>query len=175
MRSNIEASKQNENWRLLVALGVRHIGSTTAKMLVKKVPHLLDFENWEEEKLSELEDVGPKVAASVIDFFGNQENIEAITKLAALGVNIASVEEILTSNILSGKTFLFTGTLTKFSRDKAKVMVEEHGGKNISGVSSKLNYLVAGEKAGSKLTKAQKLETVEIISEEGFLQMIDQN
>ncbi|MEZ5009219.1 MAG: NAD-dependent DNA ligase LigA [Chitinophagales bacterium] len=175
LKRNVEASKQNENWRLLVALGVRHVGGTTAKMLVKNVKNLLEFEHWSEEKLAELEDVGPKVAHSIFDFFGNETNRAVIQTLADLGVNIESVEEVLTSNVLEGKTFLFTGTLTKFSRDKAKVLVEENGGKNISAVSSKLNYLVAGEKAGSKLTKAQKLGTVEIISEDDFLEMIGQN
>lgn len=175
LRQNVEASKSNENWRLLVALGIRHVGGTTAKMLVKHVKNLLEFEHWSEEQLAELEDVGPKVANSIFDFFQNETNRAVIQKLVDLGVNINSVEEVLTSNVLEGKTFLFTGTLTKFSRDKAKVLVEENGGKNISAVSSKLNYLVAGEKAGSKLTKAEKLGTVEIISEDEFLSMIAQN
>ncbi|MEZ5002270.1 MAG: NAD-dependent DNA ligase LigA [Chitinophagales bacterium] len=175
LRQNVEASKNNENWRLLVALGIRHVGGTTAKMLVKHVKNLLEFEHWSEERLAELEDVGPKVANSIFDFFQNETNRAVIQKLVDLGVNINSVEEVLTSNVLAGKTFLFTGTLTKFSRDKAKVLVEENGGKNISAVSSKLNYLVAGEKAGSKLTKAEKIGTVEIISEDEFLSMIVQN
>lgn len=173
LKSNIEASKQNENWRLLVALGVRHVGGTTAKMLVKQVEDLEDFKHWDEEKLAELEDVGPKVANSITDFFSNEDNLQVLTQLKALGINTKSETLELASSSLEGKTFLFTGTLTKFSRDKAKAMVEEHGGKNLSGVSSKLNYLVAGEKAGSKLTKAQKLGTVAIISEDDFLAMIN--
>jgi DNA ligase (NAD+) len=172
LQQNVEASKDNENWRLLVALGIRHVGSTTAKMLVKNVKHLLDFTQWSEVQLAELEDVGPKVASSIYEYFSHSENIKLIEDLAALGVNLNSKEEVLASNILDGKTFLFTGTLTQFSRDKAKELVEANGGKNLSGVSSNLHYLVAGEKAGSKLTKAQKIGTIAIISEQDFLDMI---
>ncbi len=172
LKENIEASKANASWRLLVALGVRHVGGTTAKMLAKQVKNILQFENWSQEQLLELEDIGPKVAASIHDFFNDEHNRGIVQKLGDLGVNLESEEEVLDSELLAGKTFLFTGTLSKFSRDQAKVLVEQNGGKNISGVSSKLNYLVAGEKAGSKLTKAQKLGTVEIISEDDFLNMI---
>ncbi|MCP4125134.1 MAG: DNA ligase (NAD(+)) LigA [Bacteroidetes bacterium] len=172
LRSNVEASKSNANWRLLVGLGIRHIGSTTAKMLVKQVNGLIGFKEWTEEQLLELEDIGPKVAASITEFFGDDHNLGIIQRLADLSVNIESEEEVLVSNVLEGKTFLFTGALSMFSRDEAKAMVDEHGGKNLSGVSAKLNYLVAGEKAGSKLVKAQKLGTVEIMSEADFLKLI---
>jgi DNA ligase (NAD+) len=97
-----------------------------------------------------------------------------IKSLEELGVKVEKTEEdsALKSNKLEGLTFLFTGSLSRFSRDKAKELVEENGGKNISGVSAKLNYLVAGEKAGSKLTKAEKLG-IPVISEDEFLGMID--
>ena len=173
LRDNVNASRNNQNWRLLVGLGVRHVGATTAKMLVRKVTRLTDFSQWSEEQLLELEDIGPKVAVSIREFFGDAHNMSIFSRLEELGVNIDSEEEKLVSSALAGKTFLFTGTLSRFSRDQAKVMVEENGGKNLSGVSGKLNYLVAGEKAGSKLTKAQKLGTVEIISEDDFLAMIE--
>jgi len=172
LQTNVEASRSNTNWRLLVGLGVRHIGSTTAKMLVRQVGDLLDFKDWTEEQLLELEDIGPKVAASITEFFADEHNRAIIQRLADLGVNIISEEEVLVSNVLEGKTFLFTGKLSLFSRDQAKAMVDEHGGKNLSGVSAKLNYLVAGEKAGSKLKKAEKIETVEVISQEDFLKLI---
>jgi DNA ligase (NAD+) len=172
LRGSIEASRANDNWRLLVGLGVRHVGGTTAKMLVKQVGSLLDFSGWTEKQLVELEDVGPKVAASIHEFFSDAHNVDIVRELAGLGVNISSRKEVLKSNALEGKTFLFTGTLSKFSRDQAKAMVDENGGKNLSGVSAKLDYLVAGEKAGSKLKKAEALGTVNIISEDDFLDMI---
>ncbi len=174
LKSSIEASKSNPLWRLIVGLGIRHVGGTTAKMLSKKVKGLLDFSEWSLEDLIELEDIGPKVAESLIEFFSDESNILLIKKLKEFGLNIESVEEEKKSDILSGKTFLFTGTLAQFSRDKAKLMVEEHGGKNLSGVSAKLDYLIAGEKAGSKLAKAKKIETIKIISEDEFLSLISE-
>lgn len=175
LKQGVENSKKQPIWRLLVGLGIRHIGSATAKMLEKQVQNILEFKDWTQEALTELEDVGPKVAESIAQFFDNENNIHLIKKLGELGVKIEKTEEDnqLESNKLEGFTFLFTGTLTKFSRDVAKELVEKNGGKNLSGVSSKLNYLVAGEKAGSKLTKAEKIETIKIISEDDFLKMIE--
>jgi DNA ligase (NAD+) len=173
LKEGVEKSKNQPLWRLLVGLGIRHVGSATAKMLEKQVQNILEFENWEQEAFVELEDVGPKVAESIQQFFGNENNILLVKKLGELGVKIQKTAEdnVLKSNALEGKTFLFTGTLLRFSRDVAKEMVEQNGGKNLSGVSAKLDYLVAGEKAGSKLTKAEKLG-VKVISEEDFLEMI---
>lgn len=175
LKQGVENSKTQPIWRLLVGLGIRHIGSATAKMLEKQVQNILEFKDWTQEALTELEDVGPKVAESIAQFFDNENNIHLIKKLGELGVKIEKTEEDnqLESSKLEGLTFLFTGTLTRFSRDVAKELVEKNGGKNLSGVSSKLNYLVAGEKAGSKRTKAEKIETIKIISEDDFLEMIE--
>jgi DNA ligase (NAD+) len=175
LKQGVENSKKQPIWRLLVGLGIRHIGSATAKMLEKQVQNILEFKDWTQEALTELEDVGPKVAESIVQFFENEHNLNLIQKLGELGVKIEKTEEDnqLESNKLEGLTFLFTGTLTKFSRDNAKELVEKNGGKNLSGVSAKLNYLVAGEKAGSKRTKAEKIESIKIISEEDFLEMIE--
>jgi DNA ligase (NAD+) len=172
LKEGIEQSKQNENWRLLVGLGIRHIGTTTAKMLAKQAAHLLDFAAWTEAQYLQLEDVGPKVALSLQQFFADAGNIELLKELKALGLNLAQTEQVLNSEKLNGKTFLFTGTLTQFSRDEAKILVEKNGGKNLSAVSANLDYLVAGEKAGSKLAKAQKIDTIKIIDEFEFLRMI---
>jgi DNA ligase (NAD+) len=172
LRENIEKSKHHPMWRLIVALGIRHVGTATAKMLAKQVERLTDFREWQEEELATLPDVGPKVAESIRHFFQDEDNIRLIEELAALGVNILKEEEVLASNALAGKTFLFTGTLTRMSRDDARALVEAHGGKNLSGVSENLHYLVAGEKAGSKLTKAQKMPSIQIIDEEAFLEML---
>ena len=180
LKKGVENSKNQPLWRLLVGLGIRHVGSATAKTLEKQIQRIDEFSTWTAEQLAELEDVGPKVAGSILTFFHNEENQKLLLKLEEFGVKIEKTAEDnqLTSNKLEGLTFLFTGTLTKFNRDKAKDLVEENGGKNISGVSAKLNYLIAGEKAGSKLTKAQKInekadeEIVKIISEDDFLEMI---
>ena len=174
LRSGVEKSKSQPLWRLLVALGIRHVGSATAKMLEKQIQRIDDLVSWNADSLAELEDVGPKVAESILSFFHNEENQALIKSLEELGVKVEKTEEdsALKSNKLEGLTFLFTGSLSRFSRDKAKELVEENGGKNISGVSAKLNYLVAGEKAGSKLTKAEKLG-IPVISEDEFLGMID--
>ena len=174
LRSGVEKSKSQPLWRLLVALGIRHVGSATAKMLEKQIQRIDDLVSWNADSLAELEDVGPKVAESILSFFHNEENQALIKSLEELGVKVEKTEEdsALKSNKLEGLTFLFTGSLSRFSRDKAKELVEENGGKNISGVSAKLNYLVAGEKAGSKLTKAEKLD-IPVISEEELLGMIE--
>ena len=173
LKEGIEASKQNELYRLIVGLSIRHVGSTTAKMLAKKVDKLTDFQHWTQEQYNELEDVGPKVAQSLYQFFTDKENIDLIESLSTLGVNIYKTEAVLASNKLEGKTFLCTGTFPKFSRDDIKAMIEKNGGKNLSAVSANLDYLIAGEKAGSKLAKAQKTPTIQVISEEDFLKMIE--
>lgn len=172
LQLSIEQSKQNEMWRLIVGLGIRHIGTATAKMLATQVEDLTQFKNWTVEQFTELQDVGPKVAESLVDFFQDEHNLNLIVKLKDIGININKTEIILDSNKLNGQTFLFTGSLTQFSRDEAKNLVEQNGGKNLSAVSSKLDYLVAGEKAGSKLKKAEKIESIKIITEQDFLDMI---
>lgn len=170
--SGIEKSKTNESWRLLTGLGIRHIGVTTAKMLTKEVLLLTDFKEWTLERFQELKDIGPKVASSLFEFFNDPLNIELIEHLYQSGVNIQTAELVLNSERLIGKTFLFTGTLPTLSRDEGKNLVELNGGKVLSGVSANLDYLVAGEKAGSKLAKAEKIATIQIIDEATFIEMI---
>lgn len=172
LRNGVDASRKQALWRLIVGLGVRHVGGTTAKMLASQVNRLTDFRDWSEEQLLELEDVGPKVAQTIVAYFQDDDNIALVETLAERGVNIVQEKKETKSSVLEGQTFLFTGKLSQFTRDEAKEMVEENGGKVLSGVSAKLNYLVAGEKAGSKLAKAEKLGTVTIIDETAFLKMI---
>lgn len=172
--NGINTSKSNVLWRLINGLGIRHVGVTTAKYLATQVSHLKDYKDWSLEKLTQLQDVGPKVAASIHDFFGNEQNILMIEQLEALGVNVTNDNSQTTvSDKLTGKTFLFTGTLTQFTRDEAKELVERNGGKLLSGVSKNLHYLIAGAEAGSKLEKAQKIESIQIIDEATFLRMIE--
>ncbi|MBZ0100414.1 MAG: DNA ligase (NAD(+)) LigA, partial [Taibaiella sp.] len=133
-----------------------------------------DLYEWDEEKLISLEDIGPKVASSVAAFFHNPENRDMLDELEQAGVNLVNKHSghKQSGGELSGKTFLFTGTLAQLKRSEAEQMVEDRGGSILSGVSSKLNYLVVGEDAGSKLEKAKKLGTVTILTEGEFLSMI---
>lgn len=174
LREGIEASKNRPIWRLLTALGIRHVGVTTAKDLSKHVKTVFDFEGMTVESLTHIEGIGPKVAQSIFDFFSKEGNIHLLKKLKEYGVNTENRPEdaIAKNNKLQGKTFLFTGSLQRFTRDRAKQLVEENGGTLLSGVSTKLNYLVAGEDAGSKLTKAKAIATITILTEDEFLAMI---
>ncbi|HRP90435.1 MAG TPA: NAD-dependent DNA ligase LigA [Edaphocola sp.] len=169
----IENSKTQSLHRLIFGLGIRYVGETTAKTLAKAVVDIRDFENWDEEKLCTLEDVGPKVAQSIVQFFSNKDNVNLLNDLSALGLNLKSDQkEEAESGAFSGKTFLFTGTLHQFKRSAAEELVEKIGGKILSGVSSKLDYLIVGEAAGSKLEKAKKLASIRILEEEEFIQLL---
>jgi DNA ligase (NAD+) len=173
LKTAIENSKKQPLHRLIYALGIRYVGETMAKTLAHAVDHLLDLKNFDEEALQNLEDVGPKLAGSVAQFFSNHENIQLIKTLEKLGLQLKNEKKDFSSGgNLEGLSFLFTGTLAKLKRNEAEEMVEQNGGKIVSGVSSKLNYLVVGEDAGSKLEKAKKINTVKIISEDQFLKMV---
>jgi len=177
LKQAIENSKSQPLNRLIYGLGIRYVGETTAKTLANAVNHISDLYEWDVEKLSTLEDIGPKVATSVADFFSRKENRHIIELLEKEGVNLSNHHHNNKTGDgeLSGKTFLFTGTLSHFKRSDAETMVEEKGGSILSGVSSKLNYLVVGEDAGSKLEKAKKLGTVTILTEQEFQKLIDSN
>lgn len=178
LQTAIENSKKQSLNRVIFGLGIRHVGETMAKTLAHAVAHITDFYTFTEEQLLALEDVGPKVAASVLHFFQTPENRHLIGLLEQEGVNLSNAHKGATADTdgqLSGKTFLFTGTLSKFKRSEAEAMVEAKGGSILSGVSSKLNYLVVGEDAGSKLEKAKKLGTVAILTEDEFLNLAGGN
>ena len=173
LQQAIEDSKKQPLNRIIYALGIRYVGETTAKTLAHAVDHLLQFTDFTEEQLKELEDVGVKVAQTVHTFFHNPDNIQLLQQLESLGVQLKNEKkDFVTGGNLSGQTFLFTGTLTQLKRSDAEALVEKNGGKLISAVSSKLNYLVVGENAGSKLEKAKKIPNIKVISEEDFLKML---
>ena len=173
LQQAIEDSKKQPLNRIIYALGIRYVGETTAKTLAHAVDHLLQFADFTEEQLKELEDVGVKVAKTVYEFFHNIENIHLLQMLERQGVQLKNEKkEMHTGGNLSGQTFLFTGTLAQLKRSDAEAMVEENGGKIVAGVSSKLNYLVVGENAGSKLEKAKKIPTIKVITEEVFIKML---
>ncbi|WP_294328869.1 NAD-dependent DNA ligase LigA [uncultured Chryseobacterium sp.] len=173
--TGIEKSKEIPFEKVLYGIGIKHVGETVAKKLVKNFPTIEELKNASVEELCQVEDIGAKIAVSIVEFFQNSENILMIERLKSYGVQLEkgeSTNEVL-SNVLEGKTFLFTGKLSLFTRETAEEMVEKHGGKNISAVSKNLNYLVVGEKAGSKLKKAQDIGTITILDEQQFLDLIE--
>ncbi len=174
LQAAIEASKQQPLYRLIYALGIRFVGETTAKTLANAVTHLLDYATKTEEDLLQLEDVGVKVAKSIQGFFANQQNLIMLQELEQLGLQLVnSKKEAVNSGNLQGQSFLFTGTLEQLKRAEAEAMVENAGGTILGGVSSKLNYLVVGADAGSKLEKAKKINSIKIITEQEFITLIN--
>ena len=171
----VEKSKQIPYEKVLYGIGIKHVGETVAKKLAKNFPSIDDLKNATVEELCQVEDIGSKIAESIVSYLQNPENWEMIERLRSYGVQLEKGEnttEVL-STVLEGKTFLFTGKLSLFTREQAEEMVEKHGGKNISAVSKNLNYLVVGEKAGSKLKKAQDIGTITILDEQQFLDLIE--
>lgn len=173
LQKSIENSKKQPLFRLIYAMGIRFVGETTAKTLAQQVNHILDYRNFSLDDLQKMEDVGPKVGGSIFQFFKSQDNILLLQKLEKLGLNLKNEkkEQDISGNLI-GQTFLFTGTLPTLKRTQAEEMVEANGGQILSGVSSKLNYLVVGEDSGTKLEKAKKINSVKIISEAEFLKLI---
>ncbi len=173
LQQSIEASKKQPLHRLIYGLGIRFVGETTAKTLARHITRLLDLKEKTPEALQQWEDIGPKVGGSIHQFFQDAGNIRLIEKLEAIGLTIEQEAKTNTEGgSLSGKTFLFTGTLPTLKRSEAEAFAEEKGGQILGGVSTKLNYLVVGEDAGSKLEKAKKINTITILNEAEFLELI---
>lgn len=170
---SIEASKANSLEKLLFAIGIRHIGKKTAKIIAKHYKDIDSLINTDEETLTNIRDVGDIIAKSVIEYFSNKKNIDMINELKSLGLNMKYlVEEERTDTFFSGKTFVLTGTLPTMSRDEAKAIIESLGG-NVSGsVSKKTDVVIAGEATGSKYTKALELG-ITIWDEEKFKEMME--
>ena len=177
LKKSIDQAKQNPIKRLLHSLSIHHLGKKVSSLLAAEIEHILDLAHWTEDKFMDIKDIGPKVATNVIEYFSQPENISMLQEIESLGVNLKQTEadlpKIVDKNApLIGKTILFTGSLQTMSRKQAQAKAEAAGAKNISAVSSNLNILVAGEKAGSKLKKATALGTVQILSEEEFLTIV---
>lgn len=173
--TGIENSKKIPFEKVLFGIGIRFVGETVAKKLAKQYQSIDKLQQATVEELTQVNDVGIRIAESIVKFFSNESNVLLINRLKQYGLQLQvdeSSQPQLESTVLEGKTFLFTGKLDLFTREKAQEMVEKHGGVNLSAVSKNLNYLVAGEKAGSKLAKAEKLGTVQVLSEQEFLDLI---
>jgi DNA ligase (NAD+) len=169
----LEASKSRDLGRYVFALGIRHVGERTAKTVAQAFGSLENLENATLEELISIRDIGATVAQSIFTFFNNSENREVISRLAELGVCPAAVAKKVGGR-LSGKNFVFTGTLTRFSRDTARKLVEDQGGNVVGSVSKKTDYVVAGEEAGSKLIKARELG-IAVLGEEEFLTLMHES
>ncbi|MFR9523992.1 MAG: NAD-dependent DNA ligase LigA [Rikenellaceae bacterium] len=169
---SIEESKKVDFARVLFALGIRFVGETTAKYLAKQFKSLDALRHASRQELLRTEEVGEKIADSILEYFADEQNIAILERLESAGVKFASEEENLLSKRLAGKSFVVSGKFTIFGRDELKLLIEQHGGKLLSGVSANVDYLVAGDKMGpAKLQKAEKLG-VTIINEQQFKQLI---
>ena len=167
----IEKSKQNELYRLIFALGVRNIGLKAAKLLCENFVTVDDIMNAKAEDFAKIEGFGAIMAQSLENYFALESTHELIDQLKALGLEMKPSEQKQQGGVLEGKTFVLTGTLPTMKRSEAAKLIEQNGGKTSSSVSKKTSYVVAGEEAGSKLTKAQTLG-IPILTEEELLAMI---
>lgn len=173
MLEAIESSKENPLERLIFALGIKMIGQRAAKLLCGRFNNIYELAEADFESLTSIPEIGEKMAESIIKFFDQSQNMQLVEKLAALGINIKSIKkEIKEKEQFKGKVFVLTGTLKSFTRDAAKEIIEGFGGKTSSSVSKKTDFVLAGEEAGSKLTKAQELG-VTVIDEETFKKWIE--
>ena len=177
MQAAIDKAKKNPIYRLLHSLTIHHLGIKASKIIAGEIDHVLDLQHWDEERFTRIHNIGKVLTHNVIRFFQNEKNIDLLKEMEALGVNLYQTEDdkpkvLNADGALFGKTILFTGSLQHMGRKEAQAKAEAAGAKNISAVSKNLNILVVGEKAGSKLKKAQALGTVEILTEEEFMEIV---
>ena len=158
--------------RVIFALGIRFVGERTAKVLADRFSSLDALAAASVEELQQVDDVGPRVAEAVRDFFSESKNRDLVEQLRAAGLQFEQEAVEKAGDHLTGLTFVLTGTLPTMSRDRAKQLIEQHGGTVTSSVSKKTDYVVAGEAAGSKLAKAEKLG-VSVIDEEELRRRLD--
>lgn len=170
LKKAIEKSKENDLSKLVFALGIRHVGAKAAKLLSDNFRDIDSIMNSSAEDISKIDGFGLVMAQSVVDFMSMPQSQKLIADLKAAGVNMKA-EDTHIDNRFLGKTFVLTGTLTKYTRSEASRIIENYGGKASSSVSKKTDYVLAGEAAGSKLAKATELG-VKIINEDEFAEMI---
>ena len=168
----IDASKNNSLERLIFGLGIKHVGSKTAKVLARKYKTLDGLMDAGVDELVQIPDIGEVIAKSVFEYFHDNDNLEEINRLIKIGVNIEYLgSEAIERDEFVGKTFVLTGSLSNYSRDEASLIIEQYGGKCVSSVSSKTSVVIIGDKPGSKYEKAKKLG-VSIWTEDDFINKI---
>jgi DNA ligase (NAD+) len=158
--------------RVLYALGIRFVGETTAKYLAAHFGSLDAIATASADELAQAEEVGAKIASSIVDYFADERNMRIISRLREAGVRFEAEQRVLLSRSLEGRSFVISGTFARHGRDELKELIELHGGKNLAAVSANVDFLLAGDKIGpAKLAKANKLN-VRIIDEAEFEKMI---
>ncbi|MCC7444504.1 MAG: DNA ligase (NAD(+)) LigA, partial [Saprospiraceae bacterium] len=177
LRAAIDKAKKNPIHKLLHSLSIHHLGKKASKLISEQIEYIIDLKSWNTDRFLEIKDIGPVIAENAILWFNDAENLTMLQRMESYGVNMWQTDEDkplvpAEGGVFSGKTILFTGTLLHMGRKEAEEKAARAGAQNVSSVSSRLNILVVGEKAGSKLKKAQELGTVQILSEEEFMQLI---
>ena len=172
----IDQSKSRPLWRLLTGLNIRHVGTRNAQVLADKFGTLDEIIQQSEESLAEVDEIGPIIARSVYSFFASDAGRKLVEALRSFGLNFGQpVAKAAAGQLepkLEGKTIVVTGTLNRFTRDEIKELIHNHGGKAAGSVSKKTDLVVAGDKAGSKLAKAQQLG-IQVLSEDEFLSLLE--
>ncbi len=177
LKKSIDRAKHNPIHRLLHSLSIHHLGKRASRIIAGEIQHVLELTNWKVEDLVAIKDIGPVLAANVVEYFGDPHHVAMLRQMEAYGVNLQQTEkdrpiEVADDAPLRGKTILFTGSFKHLSRKEAQAKAASVGAKIISGVSRNLDILVVGEKAGSKLEKAKRLGSVEIMDEDAFIKLI---
>ena len=177
--AGIEASKQRPLSRLVFALGMRHVGKTTAEVIVAHVTSLEDLSQRKQEDLEAIEGIGPVIAESIVDWFKEPHNLELIRHLDELGVNTRRLDEeapaVAADTRAAGKTFVLTGTLPNMDRQEAASLIQRAGGKVTSSVSAKTDYVVAGEKGRGQNWIKRMRWGVPVLDEAGLLELLSQD
>ena len=169
----IEVSKSNSLERLLFALGIKNVGKEKAKILAKTYKNMDNLSKATYDELVEIPDIGPIIAKNIVDYFSNEDNLKIIEELKELGLNMEYIgEELKLNEDFLDKSFVLTGTLTKLTRDEAKALIENAGGKTVGSVSKKTYAVIVGDNPGSKYDKAKELN-IPIWTEEEFLEKIN--
>ncbi len=177
LTESIEKSKEISYERVIYALGIRYVGETVAQKLAQGFPNIELLASATIESLTQVDEIGERIAQSVVSFFANEENRQLVGRLKMSGLQFAAVETDTSkhTNTLGGKSFVISGVFSLHSRDEYKGMIEQNGGKNVSSISAKTDFVLAGENMGpAKLEKAAKL-SIPIIDENRFLEMLEEN
>ena len=168
----IENSKNNDPVRLLTGLAIRNVGKSTAREIMRHFDNLMDLTKVTKDGFLQIPDIGETTAEDLYEFFHEQPNLEILGRMKELGLNMTVVKDETSSDKLSGMTIVVTGTLPTLGRKEAEELIVKNGGKASGSVSKKTSLVLAGEAAGSKLTKANELG-IRVIDEKEFLQMIE--